>query len=351
MVKCFKKYLYIASQQFAFELMLLKWYLIPVLFVYFSTVLCSDLELTVKAKFALSNPVSSNRHRFSISKVLVTRSYLTLCNPMDCSPPGFSVHGILQERIPFSRGSSRLRDRTQVSCITGRFFTIWVMTRIKECVLCLWTFHTRLCWAPGGGGHQGKETDGALAPQFHLKWLNSHLFYIVDPCFSEMRVWIDNDEIRGLKMTAIETWGVCDFCSLFVGWIVSAIPHMLHNDSLTWEDSASDSGQLQAWPGGIGQGRLRGRMGAWLALVLLPDRSAQVVPHSILISPCRNCLRTSFCTRPWASVWWTGEPLGGAPWWALTPSTAWNSFCVNPGSPSASPHRWTEPKLRKVGRF
>ena len=186
MVKCFKKYLYIASQQFAFELMLLKWYLIPVLFVYFSTVLCSDLELTVKAKFALSNPVSSNRHRFSISKVLVTRSYLTLCNPMDCSPPGFSVHGILQERIPFSRGSSRLRDRTQVSCITGRFFTIWVMTRIKECVLCLWTFHTRLCWAPGGGGHQGKETDGALAPQFHLKWLNSHLFYIVDPCFSEM---------------------------------------------------------------------------------------------------------------------------------------------------------------------
>ena len=50
---------------------------------------------------------------------------------MDCSPPGSSVHGILQARIlvlvaiPFSRGSSRPRDWTQVSCMVGRFFTIW----------------------------------------------------------------------------------------------------------------------------------------------------------------------------------------------------------------------------------
>ena len=51
--------------------------------------------------------------------------------PMDFSPPGFSVRGILQTRIlewvaiPFSRGSSWLRDQTQVSCIAGRFFTTW----------------------------------------------------------------------------------------------------------------------------------------------------------------------------------------------------------------------------------
>ena len=49
--------------------------------------------------------------------------------PVDCSPPGSSVHGILQARtlewvtIPFSRGFSRPRDRTWVSCIVGRFFT------------------------------------------------------------------------------------------------------------------------------------------------------------------------------------------------------------------------------------
>ena len=63
------------------------------------------------------------------SVVLVAHSCLTLCDSMDCSLPGFSVHGILQERIleqiAFSRGSSWHRDRTQVSCIVGRLFTIW----------------------------------------------------------------------------------------------------------------------------------------------------------------------------------------------------------------------------------
>ena len=50
---------------------------------------------------------------------------------MDCSPPGSFVHGILQARIlewvaiSFSRGSSWPRDRTQVSCTAGRFFTNW----------------------------------------------------------------------------------------------------------------------------------------------------------------------------------------------------------------------------------
>ena len=63
--------------------------------------------------------------------VLVTQLCPTLCDPMDCSPPGSSVHGILQARIlewvaiPFSRGSSWPRDQTPVSYIAGRFFTIW----------------------------------------------------------------------------------------------------------------------------------------------------------------------------------------------------------------------------------
>ena len=55
-------------------------------------------------------------------------------NPMDCSLPGSSVHGIPQaiilERVavPFSGESSQPRDLTQVSCIAGRFFTIWATT-------------------------------------------------------------------------------------------------------------------------------------------------------------------------------------------------------------------------------
>ena len=58
-------------------------------------------------------------------KVLVAQSYLTLCNPMDYSPPDFSVHGILQARIlewaamPFSKGSSPPKDQTQASRSTG----------------------------------------------------------------------------------------------------------------------------------------------------------------------------------------------------------------------------------------
>ena len=59
----------------------------------------------------------------------VTQSCPTLCNPVDCSPPGSSVHGILQARIlewvaiSFSRGSSQPRDQTQVSRIGGRRLT------------------------------------------------------------------------------------------------------------------------------------------------------------------------------------------------------------------------------------
>ena len=64
-------------------------------------------------------------------RVSVTQSCPTLRHPVDCSPPGSSVHGILQARrlewvaISSSRGSSRPRDQTQascVSCIAGRFF-------------------------------------------------------------------------------------------------------------------------------------------------------------------------------------------------------------------------------------
>ena len=64
-------------------------------------------------------------------KVKVTQLYRTLCDPMDCSLPGSSVHEILQARIlewvvfPFFRGSSQPRDWTQVSCFAGRCFTVW----------------------------------------------------------------------------------------------------------------------------------------------------------------------------------------------------------------------------------
>ena len=63
------------------------------------------------------------------------QSCLTLCDPMDCSPSGSSVHGILQARIlewvamPSCRGSSRPRDQTHVShvsCIGRRVLYHWL---------------------------------------------------------------------------------------------------------------------------------------------------------------------------------------------------------------------------------
>ena len=62
--------------------------------------------------------------------LLVAQLCLTLYDLVNCSPPGSSVHGILQARIlewidiPFSRGASQPRNRIQVSHIAGEFFTV-----------------------------------------------------------------------------------------------------------------------------------------------------------------------------------------------------------------------------------
>ena len=75
-------------------------------------------------------------------------SHVRLCNSMNCYKPGSSVHRILKARIlewvavPFTRGSSWPRDRTQVSRIVGRFFTVWGTREAQLPISYL--FHT--CW-------------------------------------------------------------------------------------------------------------------------------------------------------------------------------------------------------------
>ena len=70
-------------------------------------------------------------HLESESESEVAQSCPTLFDPMDGSLPGSSIHGIFQARIlewaaiSFSRGSSQPRDRTRVSCIADRRFTVW----------------------------------------------------------------------------------------------------------------------------------------------------------------------------------------------------------------------------------
>ena len=85
-------------------------------------------------------------------------------DPMDWSLPGSSVHGISQATllewvaIPFSRGSSQPRDQTQVSCIAGRFFTIWA-TREASLMTDATVKH-----ANGGGGLVAKSCLTLVTP-------------------------------------------------------------------------------------------------------------------------------------------------------------------------------------------
>ena len=71
----------------------------------------------------------------------VSQSCPTLCDPVNCSLPSSSVHGILQARIlewvttSFSRGSSRPRDGMQVFCIAGWRFTLWATRQLDACIL------------------------------------------------------------------------------------------------------------------------------------------------------------------------------------------------------------------------
>ena len=83
---------------------------------------------------------------------LVAKPCPTLCDPMDCSLPGSSVHGISQARIlewvaiPFFRASSWSRDQTPISWIAGRFFTIEPLGKPYYLCVCVY-----MCIGEGKG--------------------------------------------------------------------------------------------------------------------------------------------------------------------------------------------------------
>ena len=82
-------------------------------------------------KMSLHISISISIYLYRYTYIVKALSCPTLCNPVDCSSPGSSIHGILRARIlewvaiSFCRGSSQPRDRTQVSCIAGRRFNLW----------------------------------------------------------------------------------------------------------------------------------------------------------------------------------------------------------------------------------
>ena len=115
---------------------------------------------------------------------VVTKSCLTLCDPMDCSPTGSFVYGILQARIQeqvdisFSRGSSQPRDQTCISCI-GRGILYHSLSHqgnpgkrdlVGKRHLCV----TTKAWLLKGHMNSSAEApDTPLQP--HQSWLTAHL--------------------------------------------------------------------------------------------------------------------------------------------------------------------------------
>ena len=121
--------------------------------------------------------------------------HVQLCDPMNCSPPGSSVHGIFQARIlewvaiSSSRESSWPRDQTQVSRVVGRRFTTWVTREIKI-ITCsqsftffnvFYCFKQRRQWQPScscleyprDGGAWWAAVYGVAQSRTRLVWLGS----------------------------------------------------------------------------------------------------------------------------------------------------------------------------------
>ena len=125
---------------------------------------------------------------------------LTFCDPMGCSLPGSSIHGLFRARvlewvaISFSRRSSRPRDGTRVSCIVGRRFTVWAT---REVPLLPWCSPSQLPLTPVqigslethletfGDRHEKEELPPPHHPSFFASaWASSQVASIVSPLTS-----------------------------------------------------------------------------------------------------------------------------------------------------------------------
>ena len=96
----------------------------------FSNWVCTLMTMLQPGSFPIRLNLS-HQYILVVLDGLIVKSCPTLCDPMNCSPPASSIHGILQARIlewvaiSCSRGPSWSRDQTQVSSTAGRFFTNW----------------------------------------------------------------------------------------------------------------------------------------------------------------------------------------------------------------------------------
>ena len=140
--------------------------------------------------------------------VLVAQLCLTLCEPMDCSLPGSSVHGIFQARIldwvaiSFSKGSFQPRDWTWVSHIVRRRFTIWTIG-VQIISLRLW-FHGF------GDIHAEVELSGHMVILFLIFWGNTIVAASFIPTNCEQ-----GSSFCTSSSTLDSFWVCCCYCFVF----------------------------------------------------------------------------------------------------------------------------------------
>ena len=156
------------------------------------------------------------------SEMLVSQLCLSLCDPINCSPPGSSFHGILQEwvAIPFSR-SSWPRDQTLVSCIAGEFFTIWATRKAlyaaKSLQWCL-----TLC-DPTDGSPTGSAIPGILQARtlewFAISFSNARKWKVKVKSLSKcltlrdpMDYSLPGSSIHGIFQARVLEWVAIAFC-------------------------------------------------------------------------------------------------------------------------------------------
>ena len=162
------------------------------------------------------------RRRVSVGSsavCFIAQSCLTLCDPMDCSLPGSSAHGILQARIlvwvtkPFCVGSSQPRNQNWVSKSAGRFFTTWATREI---------FYFCFCFLDLGDKSE-------LYTHTHiLLWIMSKK---VLPVFSSRNAMVSSLTFRSLihlgSMYGLETILI----SFFLHWSCPAFPAPLTEET------------------------------------------------------------------------------------------------------------------------
>ena len=148
---------------------------------------------------------------FSCPKVLVAQLCLTLWNPMDCSSPGSSVHGIFQARIlewvaiSLSMGSSWPRDWTWVSCIAGRLYhlshhgsPLMYKIPLNSSPGCTAAYFSRL-------GLGSSKQFSISHPGYTLPLLQTYCYcYIVTVCLhKQMSFWWERDAVLFLFVSLV----------------------------------------------------------------------------------------------------------------------------------------------------